>query len=112
MAELSINGRLSVKGLKTKFKEEFGLTLRVYELKSDGTINTGRGAVQVRDESITLASLAGQKCKDELKVAGNTKVGNFEEKFSKLFNIGVQVANADDSKLASDDDTLAQASKR
>ncbi|MCQ2198722.1 MAG: hypothetical protein MJZ19_11210 [Paludibacteraceae bacterium] len=112
MAELAINGRLSVKGLKAKFKEAFGLTLRVYQPKADGTINTGRGAVQVKDESVTLASLAGQKCTDELKAAGNTKVGNFEDKFEQLFHIGVQVANADDSALANNDDTLAAAAKK
>lgn len=34
----------------------------------------------------------------ELKVGGNTQVGNFVKKFAELFGIGVQVANADDSK--------------
>lgn len=30
MADFKIDGRMKVKGLKDKFKETFGLTLRVY----------------------------------------------------------------------------------
>ena len=30
MAEFKIDGRMKVKGLKEKFKDTFGLTLRVY----------------------------------------------------------------------------------
>ena len=30
MADFKIDGRMKVKGLKEKFKETFGLTLRVY----------------------------------------------------------------------------------
>ena len=39
------------------------------------------------------------------------KVANFEEKFSEMWGIGVQVANADDSALAPNDVTLVAAGK-
>jgi hypothetical protein len=42
---LNINGRMKVKTLKSEFKDEFGLTLRVYDGRS------------FADEDATLASI-------------------------------------------------------
>ena len=39
------------------------------------------------------------------------QVGNFEKKVAELYGIGVQVANADDTKLADNTVTLCQAGK-
>jgi hypothetical protein len=39
------------------------------------------------------------------------QVGNFEKKVAELFGIGVQVANADDSKLADNSITLTASGK-
>ena len=42
---------------------------------------------------------------------GNKTVGKFEEEFAATWGIGVQVANADDTKLADNGVTLCAAGK-
>ena len=104
MAEIKVSGRMSVATLKKQFKEAFGSTLRVYKSAS------AKGAFA--DDKATLASIRAEGAKGgELAVKGNMKVGNFEEKFSEMWGIGVQVANADDSALAPNDVTLVAAGK-
>ena len=46
-----------------------------------------------------------------LTVGGNKTVGKFEEEFAATWGIGVQVASADDSKLADNKVTLVAAGK-
>lgn len=103
MAEFSVDGRLKVKTFKANFKKAFGATLRVYT-----TTNCKAPA----NDEVTLASLrvAGKKG-GELVVGGNLRVGNFEKKIAEMYGIGVQVANADNTKLADDDITLVAAGK-
>ncbi len=100
MAEFSISGRMTVKTLKKQFKDAFGSTLRVYH------------GVKFADENATLASIRKEGSKGgELKVNGNMKVGTFEDKILEIFGIKVQVANADDTKLADNNVTLSQSGK-
>lgn len=95
---------MKVKTLKEKFKECFGSTLRVYKSASC------KGAFA--DDDATLASIRAEGAKGgELVVKGNIKVGNFEKKVAELYGIGVQVANADDSKLADNEITISAAGK-
>ncbi len=104
MADLTVNGRTTVKKLKAEFKANFGATLRVYKATSC------KGAFA--DDTATLASIRAEGAKGgELSVKGNMQVGNFEKKFAEIFGIGVQVANADDSKLADNSVTLTAAGK-
>ena len=104
MADFKIDGRTKVKGLKENFKKTFGLTLRVYT-----TVNCKTPA---KDDA-TLASIRAEGAKGgELTVGSNIRVGNFEKKVADLYGIGVQVANAANTKLSNDDDTLAAAAKR
>lgn len=104
MAEFKLDGRMKVKTLKDNFKKNFGSTLRVYKSA------TCRGAFA--DDNATLASIrADGKAGGELTVGGNLKVGNFEKKVAEMYGIGVQVANADNSKLADDNITLVAAGK-
>ena len=104
MADFKLDGRMKVKGLKENFKKTFGATLRVYKSESC------KGAFA--DDDATLASIRAEGKKGgELTVGGNLKVGNFEKKIAELYGIGVQVANADDSKLADNDITLVAAGK-
>jgi hypothetical protein len=104
MAELKINGRTTVRKLKEDFKKAFGSTLRVYQNVSC----KGRFA----DDAATLASIRAEGAKGgELVVGGAKRVGNFEEEFVTMWGIGVQVANADDTKLADNEATLVQAGK-
>lgn len=104
MAEMKIDGRMKVKTLKANFKKNFGSSLRVYKSV------TCKGAMA--DEDATLASLRSEGAKGgEIIVGGNKTVGKFEEEFAATWGIGVQVANADDSKLADNKITLVAAGK-
>ena len=103
MAEFKLDGRMKVKTLKANFKKEFGASLRVYTTVACKT---------PADNEKTLAALRAEGHKGgELVVGGNLRVGNFEKKIAELYGIGVQVANADDSKLADNDITLVAAGK-
>lgn len=103
MAEFRIDSRMKVKTLKANFKKAFGASLRVY------TTTTCKAFA---DDNATLGSLISGKAKGgEMTVGGNLRVGNFEKKLSELYGIGVQVANAADTKLSKDDITLVAAGK-
>lgn len=100
MADFSIDGRMKVKTLKKQFKDAFGATLRIYK------------GVGFADDDATLASIRAEGAKGgEVKVVGNMKVGNFEDKMKEVFGIKVQVANANDSALASNSVTISAAGK-
>lgn len=104
MADIALKGNMKVKTLKADFKKAFGSTLRVYMSESC----KGRYA----DEEATLASIRAEGKKGgELAIKGNMQVGNFEKKIAEMYGIGVQVANADDSKLADNSVTLVAAGK-
>lgn len=104
MADIALKGNMKVKTLKAEFKKAFGSTLRVYMSESC----KGRYA----DEEATLASIRAEGKKGgELAIKGNMQVGNFEKKIAEMYGIGVQVANADDSKLADNSVTLVAAGK-
>ena len=104
MADFKLDGRMKVKSLKENFKKSFGASLRVYKSESC------KGAFA--DDDATLASIRAEGKKGgELVVGGNLKVGNFETKIAELYGIGVQVANADDTKLADNSVTLVAAGK-
>ncbi len=102
MADLRIHSLMKVKTLQTNFKEAFGSSLRVYKSV------TCRGAMA--DPEATLGSLSTMKG-GELTVGGNKTVGRFEKEFAETYGIGVQVANADNTALASDSVTLVGAGK-
>lgn len=105
MADLKIHGRTTVRKLKTEFKEAFGCSLRIYMNVSC----RGRYA----DDTATLASIRAEGAKGgELRVHSNKTVGAFEKEFAAQWGIGVQVANADDTILVSDNLTLAAAGKK
>ena len=104
MADFKINGRTTVRKLKTEFKAAFGSSLRVYMSP------TCKG--KMADDSATLASIRAEGAKGgELTVGGNKTVGKFETEFAETWGIGVQVANADDTKLADNSVTLVAAGK-
>ena len=104
MAEIKLSGNKKIGTLCKEFKEAFGATLRVY----NSTSCKGGFA----DPNATLASIRAEGAKGgELAVKGNMQVGNFEKKVAEMYGIGVQVANADDSKLADNSATLVGAGK-
>ena len=100
MADIKLSGNKKVGTLCKEFKEAFGSTLRVYN------------GVRFADEDATLASIRKEGAKGgELVVRGNMQVGNFENKVKELYGITVQVANADNSKLADNSSTITAAGK-
>jgi len=95
---LNINGRMKVKTLKSDFKKEFGLNIRVY---------VGR---EFADNDSTLASIRKGDAKGgEFSPARNTKVGNLEDKILDMFGLKTQISGSDDSYLCENDYTLAKA---
>ena len=95
---LNINGRIKVKTLKSDFKNEFGLNIRVYN---------GR---EFADGEATLASIRkGDAVGGEFSPARNTKVGNLEEKIMDMFGLKTQISGSDDSYLCDNNNTLAKA---
>jgi len=93
-----IDGRKKVKTVKREFKEEFGLTLRIYD---------GRGFA---DDEATLASIRkGDNKGGELSPKRNMKIGNVEKNILDIFGIKTQLASKDDSYLCDNDHTLAKA---
>lgn len=95
---LNINGRMKVKTLKSDFKKEFGLNIRIYDGK------------KFADDDATLASIRKKDIKGgEFSPKKNTKVGNLEDKFMDLFGLKIQVTGSDDSYLCNNDLTLAGA---
>ncbi len=102
MAELRIDSRMKVKTLKANFKKAFGASLRVY------TTATCKAKA---DDDATLGQLMGGAKGGEATFGSNLRVGNFEKKLTEMYGIGVQVANAADTKLSDNDITLAAAGK-
>jgi hypothetical protein len=95
---LNIDGRMKVKTLRSQFKDDFNLTLRVYDGRS------------FADDNSTLASIRKGDAKGgEFSPRRNTKIGNLEDKMKDLFGIKVQVAGSDDSYLCDNDLTLSEA---
>ncbi len=97
MADFKVDGRMTVQTLKEKFKETFGVSLRVYQGN-----NAGRGARfaddkqrlgEVADERDTLAGLG------EFTVTPDMTVEGFEKAFQEKFDIAVQIADENNEKL-------------
>lgn len=107
MANFKIDGRMTVNTLKTKFKETFGLSLRVY----NGN-NAGRGA-RFADDKLQLGTISDEKgaikAGSEFDVTETMTVGEFEVAFQQAFDIAVQVASEDDSKLVDNNAKLIEA---
>ena len=95
---LNISGRMKVKTLKSQFKDEFGLSIRIYDGRS------------FADDDATLASIRkGDSKGGEFSPRKNTKVGNLEDKIEEMFGIKTQISGSDDSYLCNNDLTLKAA---
>ena len=92
MADFKITGNMKVKSLKDDFKAEFGGTHRVYDGRSHA------------DEAATVGSVAKKTITkgSEVSANGNLLVKSFEDRIKEAYGIRVEVATADDSKLADD----------
>lgn len=101
-AEISISGIKKVKTLQREFKEAFNLSLRVKKGKSNLDA----------DPESTIASIKQPGSKGgDIRIVGNTKVGTVENAFMDQYGINVQIANADNTALVSNDLTLGAAAR-
>jgi len=98
MAKIKVTKSSSVKSIKYQFNQDTGATLRIYN------------GIRFADDSMKIMDLSKvDDPRGELEIRGHTKVGNVEKFFSETFGIKVQIANSDNTKLASNDMTLSKA---
>lgn len=104
MSEFNVDGRMSVRTLKEKFKNTFGLSLRVYIGN-----NAGRGA-RLADDGDRLGTLSDERgalsSENGLDIKAGMTIGEFEVAFQKTFDLAVQIADADNEKLMPNDHVL------
>ena len=105
-ADFHISPNMKIKSIQSEFKNNFGLTLRVY-----------KGKV-LADPEITFAQLNKLTSKDvktnssDLVIKANMAISEFEKQVSDHFGITVQVANEWDTYNVNNKYTLGQASRR
>ncbi len=107
MASFSVDGRMTVKTLKEKFHDAFGVSLRVYKGN-----NAGTGA-RFADDDSRLGAVADERAslsaEGDLEITDTMTVGEFETAFQAKYDIAVQVANEDNTKLLKNDVVLNKA---
>ena len=105
-ADFHISPNMKIKSIQSEFKNNFGLTLRVY-----------KGKV-LADPEITFAQLNKLTSKDvktnssDLVIKANMAISEFEKLVNDHFGITVQVANEWDTYNVNNKYTLGQASRR
>jgi len=107
MASISVDGRMTVKTLKERFHTAFGASLRVYKGN-----NAGTGA-RFADDDARLGAVADEReslsAEGDLEITDAMTVGEFETAFQAKYDIAIQIANADDTKLLKNDVKLVDA---
>ena len=104
--DFHINSRMKVSSVQRLFKENFGLTLRVYKGK------------QFADPDMTISQLdkrTGDKItanKKDITIKASINTGDFEKEIKTVYGLTVQVADEFDKYLIKDIYTLGQASRR
>lgn len=106
-ADFNVESTMKVGDLSKKFKENFGLSLRVYKGKQ--LASDGRMTIKSLDQRTTQTSVNFDSGKLTLKA--NMKIGEIEKLFLDHFGIAVQVADIENKKLLSDDLTLGNAKR-
>ena len=104
--DFHMNSRMKVKSVQRLFKENFGLTLRIYKGK------------QFADPNLTVSQL-NKRTSDEINanqkditIKASMNVGDFEKEIKNVYGLTVQVADEFDRYLINDRYTLGQASRR
>lgn len=87
--DIVVSADMPVGDLREKFKEQFGIGIRVYKLNAAGEIFTGRGAKKAPDDA-TLSSVSkGHPGSVTLKKS--MTVNQVESAFAETMGVGVQV---------------------
>lgn len=95
-----------IKSIQTEFKDNFGLTLRVYKGKA------------LADPELTFAQLNQRTSKSinasnsDLIIKANMNIGDFEKLIDQHFGVTIQVANEFDTYCLNNKYTIGQASRK
>ena len=104
--DFHMNSRMKVASVQRLFKDNFGLTLRVYKGK------------QFADPKMTISQLdkrTGDKInvnKKDITIKASMNTGDFEKEIKNEYGLTVQVADEFNKYLINDKYTLGQASRR
>jgi hypothetical protein len=105
-ADFHLAPNKKIKSIQSEFKQNFGLTLRVYKGK------------MLADSEMTFAQLNAKTSKEvkasntDLEIKSNMNIGDFEELINEHFGVTIQVANEFNTYCVNNKYTLGQASRK
>jgi len=105
-ADFHLAPNKKIKSIQAEFKQNFGLTLRVYKGK------------MLADSEMTFAQLNAKTSKEvkasntDLEIKSNMNIGDFEELINEHFGVTIQVANEFNTYCVNNKYTLGQASRK
>lgn len=104
--DFHIAANKKLKTIQAEFKENFGLTLRIYKGK------------QLADPEMTIAGLNKKTSSEihannvDLSIKASLNIGEFEKLIENHFGLTIQVANEFDSYCVNNKYTLGQAARK
>lgn len=107
-ADFAIESSMKVNELCKKFKENFGVSLRVYKGKQ--LAFDGRMTLKSLDERTTKTSINFDS--ESLKIRANMKISDVKTLFLNQFGIVIQVADIENKKIIADNLTLGEAKRQ
>ncbi len=100
MATIKVTKASSVQSIKSQFSKEFSCNIRIYN------------GVKFADDKMKISDLSKtDNPGGNLELGARSRVENVEKYFKESFGIKIQIANADNTKLAGNELTLTQAGK-
>lgn len=106
--EFEVESSMKVSELSKKFKNKFGLSLRIYKGKK--IADDGRMTLNTLDQRTTQTNVIFDSTK--LKIKASQKVIDVENMFLNSLGIVVQIADAENKKLVDNDLTLGDAKRQ
>ena len=107
-ADFNVESTMKVNDLCKKFKENFGLALRVYKGKQ--IASDGRMTLKSLDERTTKTSVNFDS--ETIKLRANMQVSEGEKRFLENFGIVVKIADIENKKIISGNITLGNAKRQ
>jgi hypothetical protein len=100
MATIKVTKVSSVQSINSQFSKEFSCNIRIYN------------GVKFADDKMKISDLSKtDNPGGNLELGARSRVENVEKYFKESFGIKIQIANADNTKLAGNEMTLTQAGK-
>ena len=106
--DFNVESTMKVNDLCKKFKENFGLALRVYKGKQ--IASDGRMTLKSLDERTTKTSVNFDS--ETIKLRANMRVSEVEKRFLENFGIVVKIADIENKKIISGNITLGNAKRQ